>query len=162
MPRKTQVEDAESRALNQVMAEDEDVLNRLALESGPPPDSERLSEADEDRLYAQVDPIVHGDPEGFARRLLTQGLDQQMLQQLQVLKGFPEWAQIYAQPTQSIELADQLTKLARWPYRPAMLADFADPEDMVRTGEALDRRYQRKHASSTEPITLGTPPTEGG
>ncbi len=161
MPRQPNQESAEDRALREIMAEDDAVMQRLAAESGPPPDSQRLSPAEEDRLYAQTDPLVHNDPEGFAKRLMVQGIDQQTLGQLQVLKGFPEWAPLYSAPTQSAELANDLTIYARWPYRPAMLADMADPEEMTQRAEALNRRYQRTHAErmaqAEQPIQLAPP-----
>lgn len=147
MPRRPQPEQAEDRAIREVDAEDTAAIAKLAREAGPPPDADRLSEATEDELYAITDPLVENDPDTFSQMLMTQGIDQQTLPRLRVLKEHPEWAQLFGQPTQSAEMADQLTRLARWPYRWSLLIDIDDPEEQVAKAEQLDRRFQRKHAA---------------
>ena len=161
MPRRPVPESAEDRAIREIDAEDEAALTKLALEAGPPPDSEWLSERDLDEVWAIEDRLVSADPDGFAQALMTTGIDQQTLPRLRVLKEQPEWAPLYGQPTQDAEMADQLTRLAQFPHRWGLLVDIDDPEDQVRLAERLDRRYQRAHAErqaqADMPIVTPTP-----
>jgi len=147
--------------LREIDAEDEDALTHLALEAGPPPDSERLSERDLDEIWAIEDRLVGADPDAFAQALMTSGIDQQTLPRLRVLKEQPEWAPLYGQPTQDAELADQLTRLAQFPHRWGLLVDIDDPEEQVRLSERVDRRYQKAHAErqvqADMPIMTPTP-----
>ena len=147
MARRSEPESAEDRAIREIDDEDEKALDRLVREAGPPPDADRLSEAQEDELWAVTDPLVDADPDAFAATLMTQGIDQQTLARLRVLKEHPEWAQMYGQPTQDAALADQLTRMAQAPHRWTLLIDIDDPAEQTRKAESLDRRYQRKHAA---------------
>ena len=143
MPAQQPPDSAETRALKEILQEDDAALKRIVAESGPPPDSTALSEPELDQVWALPDPNVHRDPEGFARLLMTTGIDQQTLARLSVIKEHPEWAPLYAQPTQDAEMADQLMRLARFPYRAALLAGIGDVEEQVRFAEQRDRRYQK-------------------
>ena len=61
---------------------------------------------------------------------------------------------LYTQPTQDAELADQYTKLAKWPFRLSILEGIDDPDEQVRKAESLDRRYQKRMAQHLDqPIT---------
>lgn len=167
MPRRPSTETAEDRAIREVDAEDEAAMKHLAAEAGPPPDSEQLSDRDLDEIYAIEDRAVSSDPDGFAQRLMTTGLDQPTLATLRVVKEHPEWMPFYAQPTQDAEMADRLTRLAQFPHRWALLADIDDPEEQARTAERLDRRYQKAHAerlAGFEQATVEMPamPTDAG
>lgn len=133
---------AEDRVVEQLDAEDESVLNSLARQSGAPPDSMRLSEGDEDETWALEDPNV--DHDTLAERLMVEGLSQQEIAQLQVVKLRPDWAPLFANPTQSAVLADQYAKLARFPYRWSLLEDIDDPDEQVKKAEQLNRRYQKR------------------
>ena len=152
MARRPAPESAEDRAIREVDAEDTAIIDRLALAAGPPADSSRLSEAEEDEVWATTDPLVDADPDAFATQLMTTGIPQEMLPQLRILKENQDWAQLYAQPTQSAEMADYLTRLAQYPHRATVLLDIDDPEEQVRKAEALDRRFQRRHVSHFEPM----------
>lgn len=161
MARRRIPESAESRALRELLAEDEDVLKRLVAEAGPPDDSHRLSEADEDAIYAVTDAMVDADPDAFATLLLTSGVPQEQLGALKILEAMPELAQAYAQPTQDAELADILTRLAQYPYRAMLVAGYPDPEEQVRKAETLNRRYQQKHAQPAAPAApVPAPPQQ--
>lgn len=145
-----------------MLAEDEDVLQRLVAEAGPPDDSHRLSEADEDAIYAITDPTIDADPDAFATLLLTTGVPQEQLGTLKILEAMPELAQAYAQPTQDAEMADMLTRLAQYPWRASLVAGYADPEEQVRKADALDRRFQKRHAGTAapdpQPVMQPSPP----
>lgn len=164
MPR--QPMSAEDMVVEQLDAEDEAVLNGLARQSGAPPDSMKLSEADEDETWALEDPNV--DSDALAQRLMTEGLGQDEIGMLQVVKLRPDWAPLFAQPTQSAVLADQYAKLARWPYRWSLLEDIDDPEEQVKKAEQLNRRYQRRvvglmqQAVDLSSMKAGYPPEMGG
>jgi hypothetical protein len=151
MARRRVPESAESKALRELLAEDEDVLQRLVAEAGPPDDSHRLSEADEDAIYAITDPTIDADPDAFATLLLTTGVPQEQLGTLKILEAMPELAQAYAQPTQDAEMADMLTRLAQYPWRASLVAGYADPEEQVRKADALDRRFQKRHGGMVAP-----------
>lgn len=156
MARRPQRESAEDRAIRELDAEDEDTLRRLAFESGPPPDSEQLSPADEDAAWEITDPAV--DSEQFPTMLMTSGLPPEMLQSLRVLKVHPEWAELYGKPTQDAEKADLLTRLAEFPWRWSLLLGTADPDEQVRKAETLAARYQKKHADMRPAPAIVEPP----
>ena len=151
MARRPAPESAEDRAIREVDAEDTAIIDRLALAAGPPADSSRLSEAEEDEVWATTDPLVDADPDAFATQLMTTGVPQEMLPQLRILKENQDWAQLYAQPTQSAEMADMLTRLAQYPHRATVLLDIDDPEEQVRKAEALDRRFQKRFEPQQQP-----------
>lgn len=144
MPRRVVNESAEDRAVREVDAEDGAAIDSLALQAGPPADSNRMSLADEDAAWEKMDPQV--DHEQMATALLTQGLPPEQAQQLLAVKLHPEWLPLYLQPTQDAEQADMLVKLARHPFRLSLLEGIDDPDERVRKAESLDRRYQKKMA----------------
>lgn len=158
MPRRPVQESAEDRAIREIEAEDDDAVQRIALEAGPPADSARLSDADLDAMWAVTDPLVD-DPDAFASALMTSGIDPEMLGQLLVVQEYPEWQPLYAQPTQDAEMADMLARLAQFPYRWALLMDLDDPEEQVRIAERLDRRFQKQHAGMQDGDPTPTPAT---
>ena len=139
------------------MAEDEATLRALAEQSGPPPDAKRLSESDEDDAWATVDPQV--DAETMARQLMTQGLPPDAVQKLMVTKIRPDLAPLLTQPTQDAEMADQLVRIAQYPFRLSLLEDFIDPEEMTRHAERLDRRFQKRMTAAQESLAQ---PDSGG
>lgn len=146
MTRQPAPQTAEDMAIQAVDREDTAALDSLARSAGPPADSESLSDADLDRLWALTDRTVDNDPDAFATKLMTTGLSQQELPMLKVLKEHPDWAPLYGQPTQDAELADQYTQMARYPYRWMILEGIDDPDEQVRVSDRLDRRYQKAHA----------------
>lgn len=158
MPRRPVQESAEDRALREIEAEDDDAVQRIALEAGPPADASRLSDADLDALWAVTDPLVD-DPDAFASALMTSGIEPDLLGQLLVVREYPEWQPLYAQPTQDAEMADMLARLAQFPYRWALLLDIDDPEEQVRIAERLDRRFQKQHAGMQDGDPTPTPAT---
>ena len=158
MPRRPVQESAEDRAIREIEAEDDDAVQRIALEAGPPADASRLSDADLDALWAVTDPLVD-DPDAFASALMTSGIEPDLLGQLLVVREYPEWQPLYAQPTQDAEMADMLARLAQFPYRWALLLDIDDPEEQVRIAERLDRRFQRQHAGMQDGDPTPTPAT---
>ena len=158
MPRRPVQESAEDRAIREIEAEDDDAVQRIALEAGPPADASRLSDADLDALWAVTDPLVD-DPDAFASALMTSGIEPDLLGQLLVVREYPEWQPLYAQPTQDAEMADMLARLAQFPYRWALLLDIDDPEEQVRIAERLDRRFQKQHAGMQDGDPTPTPAT---
>lgn len=155
MPRRTAPETAEDRAIREVSDEDENAMRTLALEAGPPPDSSRLSEADEDAAWEQMDPNV--DHEQLATMLMTQGLPPELAQQLLIVKlrRDEDWMGALTKPTQDAELANQLAKLARYPFRLSVIDGYDDPDEQVRKANAVDRRYQKRMAQVLDaPISL--------
>ncbi len=158
MPRRRPApESAEDKAVREVDAEDEDAQNRIALQAGPPPDSDRLSEKDEDDAWAQMDPSV--DFEQVATMLLKQGVPQEMAQRFLIVKLRPDdgWLEALTQPTQDAEMANQLAKMAQYPFRLSVLDTYDDPEQQTRKAEQLDRRYQKRMAAILDaPIALGS------
>jgi len=149
MPRRAIPEDAESKVLREIEAEDEDFLNRAALEAGPPAESRRLSERDEDDIWALEDSRV-GDVNQLAQRLMLEGLPPEEAQQLMLITSQTdqqrqaEWLQVLGQPTQSAEVADMLARAIRYPWRWSLLEDIDEPSQMVATANRLDRRFQKR------------------
>lgn len=157
MPRRRpEPESAEDKAIREVDAEDTDAMNGLALQAGPPPDSDRLSEADEDAAWEFMDPAV--DFEQMASLLMTQGIPQEMAQRFLITKLRPDdgWLEALATPTQDAEAANQIVKMAQYPFRLSVLDTYDDPEDQTRKAETLDRRYQRRMAAILDaPLQIG-------
>lgn len=129
----------EERVTADFAADLQSVEDRLVAEAGPPPDTKRLSEAEKDRLWALRDPSV--DYETLAQQLTT-GLPIEEVKALVIVQEFPEWEPIFGQPTESAETADQLARMAEFPYRWQMLADLEPPE-MVKEADRMDARYQQ-------------------
>lgn len=143
----------EGRVTEEFAADLQAVEDRLVADAGPPPDTKRMSEADEDRLWALRDKNV--DNETLAQQLMTTGVPQEMLGSLVIVQEFPEWAPIFGQPTQSAETADQLARMAEFPYRWQLLADL-EPAEMVKKADRLDERYQKAMGSTMMmPMQLG-------
>jgi hypothetical protein len=141
-------ESFEDGLLGALEQETEDMLDRLAREQGPPPDADKLSEADEDDAWETDDPSV--DYETMAQQLTSQGLPPEVVNGLLVVKLHPEWAPLYQRPTQSAEMAHMLTQLARWPFRLSLIEDIDDPDEQVKKAESLDRRYQKRMTQRQE------------
>lgn len=165
MPRRSEPEGAESRAIREVLEEDDRALEAIRAEAGPPPDSRRLSSADEDEAWGAADPRV--DHDAMVGMLQTRGLPPELVRRLKVVELRPEWAPLYQQPTPDPERAAMLARLARYPYRLALLEDLDDPDEQVAAAERLDRRFQqRMRRSRGANIVLRTTsprfPTEGG
>lgn len=160
MPGRNGAESAEMRAIREVSDEDEKTLDRLALESGPPPEATRLSEAEEDEAWETVDPLV--DDEQLPTLLMTQGLPPEIAQRLLVLKLHPEWTGHYAKPTQDAEMANQLAQMAKTPFRWSLLEDIEDFEERARKAESLKRRYDKRMTQLQEQMSQpGMAPTTG-
>ena len=166
-----QDESPESRALREIEAEDENAVQALVAAAGPPPGVTVLSDADEDQAWETMDPLV--DDEAFATMLMTQGLPPEIAQRLlivQINKDDQErqqaWLAALTQPTQDAELADQLTRAVKWPYRSVLLEDIDDPDDLVAKADTLDRRYQKRvtgmQQAISEPGTVRTTAGYGG
>lgn len=154
MPRQPQPDQtAEDIVMSQLEAEDDDALNALAAQAGPPPDTRRLSESEEDDLYAFEDRLVSSDPDAFARQLMTQGIPPEMAQRMPIFKVHPDWLPLYQQPTQDADRADMLTRAAQFPFRWGLFDDVAEPTPRVEKAERLDRRYQRRHTALQEQMS---------
>lgn len=149
MPRRAPAETPEDKVIREVEIEDEQFLDRAAREAGPPADARRLSERDEDDIYAIEDRRI-GDVDAFAQQLATQGLSPEMAQQLMVVQARPDWLPMLTQPTGSLEAASQIAKAARFPWRWSLLEDIDDPDELVQKAEQLDRRYQRRVTSQQQ------------
>lgn len=163
MPRRAPDETAEDRAIREVEAEDEDFLNRAALEAGPPADSRKLSERDEDDIWAIEDPHVQ-DVNQLAQRLMLEGLPPEEAQQLMLITSQTdqqrqaEWLQVLGQPTQSAEVADMLARAIRYPWRWSLLEDLDEPSEQVRKANTLDRRFQKRMTGAQQAEAEAAPP----
>lgn len=142
MPRQAATESAEDRVLREMEHEDTAALEKLAAQAGPPADAHRLSERDEDDAWETTDPQV--DEEKFGKMLTTQGIPPDQAQRLLITKLRPDWAPLYSQPTQDLEMAHMLTRVAQYPFRPSVLEGIDDPEQQVRKAETIDRRFQKR------------------
>jgi hypothetical protein len=143
-----QRESAEDRAIREIDAEDEQAIQALAAQAGPPPDARRLSEADEDEAWETADPNV--DHEELARLLLTEGLPPEVVNGLLVAKLRPDWVPLYGRPTQDAERAHMLARLAQFPFRLSLIEDIDDPDERTAKAEALDRRYRKRLTANQE------------
>lgn len=131
------------------------IEDRLVVESGPPPDARRLSDADEVRMWGLRDPSV--DYDTMASRLMTEGIPQAEAEQLAVIKEHPEWLPLFTTPTNDAAKADQLARLAETPYRWSLLADL-EPHEQVQKSERLAARHQRALHGDTEPAQAPVAP----
>lgn len=160
MPRKIATESAEDRALRELDESSENTITRIANESGPPPDADKLSERDEDDIWELADPNV--DRDALAQRLAVEGLPPEEIKGLLIVKARPDWAQLFAAPTQSMELADQYARMAQYPWRWSLLEDIDDPDEMVRKAETLNRRFQRRVTAAQDQQAMMPEPTLRG
>lgn len=160
MARRPTAETAEDKALREVDTEDTAALEKLAREAGPPADADRLSERDEDDIWEIAD--LNVDRDALAQRLAVEGLPPEEIKALLVVKLRPEWGQVFARPTQSMELADQYARMAQFPYRWSLLEDVDDPDEQVAKAERLDRRYQKRVTAMQEQATTLPEPTMRG
>lgn len=158
MPRQINPESAEDRAVRELDDEDAQTLNTLSAQAGPPPDAERMSEADEDQAWETMDPSL-ADHEQMASMLATQGLPPEIAQKLLItkLRGDDGWMEALTQPTGSLDTANQLIKLAKYPWRLSVLDTYAeDPDEWTRKAESMDRRYQKMTSSYLDqPMQMG-------
>lgn len=150
-------ESAEDRALRELDEEDTGTIESLAREAGPPPDSEKLSDRDEDEAWEATDPQV--DHEQMATMLMTQGLPPELAQQLLIVKLRPDddWMSVLTRPTQDAELANQIARVAKYPFRLSLFDGIEDPDEQVRKSNHLDKRYQRKMAALMAPQPMPEP-----
>lgn len=132
----------EDAVLDKLESDTNDVLTRITQQAGPPPDAERMSEADEDQAWDFVDP--NADHEQLASMLATQGIPPEVGQNLLAFKLHPEWAPFYGKPTNDMQLADQYARMLTTPFRWSILEDFDDPDEMVKKAESMDRRSQKR------------------
>lgn len=164
MPRTPLPQSAEDQVMDQLQAEDDAALEALAAQAGPPPDTKRLSESEEDDLYAFEDRLVGSDPDGFAQRLATEGIPPEIMQRMPIFKVRPDWLPLYQQPTQDLEVAQQRMKAARWPFRWGLFDDVPEPTARAEKAERLDRRFQKRHTAMQEQLaqTIVTPSAHQG
>jgi hypothetical protein len=125
------------------------VKDHLVAQAGPPPASKRLSQPQEDALWAYADPKV--DRDQLAQQIMTTGLPPEMLHPdspaaLDIVKEHPDMVQALAQPTNDAEMADQFARMCQWPFRWGMLKDITDHKEQVQRANTLDRRFQERHA----------------
>lgn len=145
MPRREPVPvTLDDRVAAEFQHEFQSVEDRLVAEAGPPPDTKRLSERDEDEAYMTRDLSV--DHDALAERLLTQGLSQEEAEALAVIQEFPDWLPHYMQATGDAVMADQLATMAEFPVRWTLFADIDDPSEMVAKAERIAARVQKRGA----------------
>lgn len=157
MPARPAPETPETRAINELLDEDDAAIKQIAAESGPPSGASRLSESEEDTAWETMDPLV--DDEQFATTLMTQGLPPEVAQQLLVVqmhKDDPEtqqaWLETLTQPTQDAEYANLIRSVVKWPFRSAVYNDIDDPDERVAKADSMHRRYTKRMASLQENI----------
>jgi hypothetical protein len=152
MPRRSQPATPEDVALDQLEFEDEDELNRLVAEAGPPPDAKRMSESDEDEAWGFMDPDA--DYDALTAAMPTQGIPPEQAQQFLYLKLHPDALEEVSQPTGSLEKAHILARLIQHPFRRSMLEDEADPAEQVRKADRLEARRQKRLTQLQEQQSL--------
>lgn len=144
MPRTKPPESAEDIAIRQIDDEDTAAIERIAREMGPPPDTQRLSEREEVDLWEWKDPAV--DYQALATALPVTGLPPEQAQAFVLFRERPDLLELYAQPTQSFEVADMLARLAETPWRLALLDGISDPDELTEKAERLERLAQKRRA----------------
>lgn len=138
-------EPIEDRVVREISEEDEEAMKSIVADGSRPPDSEHMSEADEDLAWDTRDGQV--DYDQIAPMLMTQGLPPEMVQQLLIVKlRGPEWAQALMQPTQDAEQAHYLAHYAQYPFKLGLL-DGLDPDEQVKKSNVLERRRQKRVTS---------------
>lgn len=165
MPRRRR--SVEETAQSEFDREFEAVLERLAAEQGPAPGVRAVSRPREVRDWGTEDRSV--DPAALAQRLMAGGLAPEEATALEVVKDNADNEELlaaYTQPTEDYLLADTLARLARYPYRLAILATIDDPEERVAKAESLDRAWQASLPSAppappTGPSLSPSAPTDG-
>lgn len=145
--------------MQQLEDEDAATIDALAAKAGPPPDTQRLSESEEDDFYAFEDRFVVSNQERLSLQLMTEGLPPEILSQLVIVKVRPDWAPLYEQPTQDAVRADMLIRAARFPLRWGLFDDVIEPKARVEKDERLHRRFQQRHTALQEQMakTIITP-----
>ena len=141
------------------MADDLQVaIREIAAELGPAPGTSEASASEELRQWGIRDSKV--DHQQMVQRLMTTGYPPEMLDPdgdmtLLVVKENPELAEVYGQPVQDQEYAEQLATIAEWPFRLGILREYEDdPEAMVRKADSLDARWQRSLGPSALTVDL--------
>lgn len=124
------------------------IKDQIVARSGPPPASDRVSQAKEDAMWAYADPKVQ-DTNQLAQQIMTTGLPPEMLDPnnpaaLEIVHAHPEMAQALAAPTNDAELADQYARMVQRPYRWPALKNLS-PKEQVAKATTLDRRFQAAH-----------------
>lgn len=156
----------EEQARIELWEEIERLVDGLALSEGPAEDAESISDAEMLKRWGQRDPRL-SDPDGFQQQLMQTGLaqmpelmDPENPQGLAIFKAHPDLAAMYAEPVDDA-LADMLTRLAEFPLRLGLLAQYTDdPVEMVNYAERMDRRWQAamlRTAGSTPDETVPAP-----
>lgn len=134
------------------------VKDHLVAQAGPPPASKRLSQPQEDALWAYADPRV--DRDQLAQQIMTTGLPPEMLHPdspaaLDIVKEHPDMVSALAQPTNDAEMADQFARMCQWPFRWGLLKDITDHKEQVQRANTLDRRFQERHATPPQDTQAG-------
>jgi hypothetical protein len=144
----------DERVIEDLMHEAQMVAPRIAADEGPPPLSKRLSQADEDRLFALKDGSV--DYNDVFTKLLTTGLPPEEAQQLAIVKEQPQLLQTYLQPAPDSEMAHALAVLAEHPFRFGLtITGHPDPDEQVKRAKSLARRSGQPAEPMSEEAPTG-------
>jgi hypothetical protein len=139
----------EEQMLSELEAEAQQQAQRIAADEGPAPQSRKISQAEEDRLYGLRDQRV--DNGQLLARLLSGGLSQEEAQQLQIVKERPDLLSVYTQASPTSEMAGALADLAEYPFRLGLTVDgYPDSTEQVARGKALHRRYLKNQGQAAD------------
>lgn len=137
------------------------VAHRIASDQGEPPQSKPINDAEKVKNWGLRDRLA--DPAILLLRLLATGLGPEEAQQMAIVGEWPELADLYANPAPDHETADQLIRLAEFPFRRGILADLEDdPEAWTKEAERIERLWNKSQpslsADEAPGIDTSTPP----
>jgi hypothetical protein len=120
------------------------VAERLASEAGDPPGARPMGDAEKVRHWGLQDRRVV--PQDLLTILLSTGLGEGALE-MEIVKERPELLDAYANQAPDQETADQLVRLAEYPFRMNLLTHLEDdPEAWTKEAERIDRLWQKQAA----------------
>jgi hypothetical protein len=137
------------------------VARRIAADQGEPPDAHPMGDAEKVKAWGLRD--RRADPATLLPRLLATGLGPEEANQMAIVQEWPELADLYANPAPDHRTADQLVRLAEFPFRRGILADLEDdPEAWTKEAERLERLWNKGQPSlprdEAPGIDTSTPP----
>lgn len=132
------------------LKEAEEIGRRIAADLGAPADADKIGEKEALRLWALADPGV--DYEALYEQLAGGGLPPEMVKSLAIVAEHPDLEPLYtdlaAHAEQSgvavEELADQLARLAEYPFRLGLIEHLDDEAERAGLAEHYDRAWQKQ------------------
>lgn len=137
------------------------VMDELSRRQQQPPDTDRVSEPRKARLWGLTDPRVDFDQ--FKQTLMTTGFQGPDLESMLIIQEHPDLAEVYGQPVQDPDMADELTALAESPFRLGTYRHILDPDERTREAERIHRLHlKQRGVTVTEPDEEEAEPVMGG